>query len=256
MKDQILLIAGCSHTAGFEIDGSDDSPYNRQHSFGNLLAAKLNRRPINIGHGGLPNSGIARSVLSWFHEIYDPNTMNAAVLICWTESTRIEVPGTRGFDYFTGNKYANWFDSSSNGYYKVNLGLTSPNKQENDLYIEFQKFVTKNPIMMEIQCANYIIQLQNFFKAQNVPYLMSNAMHMFTLPQHHLEKYLRFIDTTAYYKMTDNTASFFWKYRNLGYENPKAKYWHHSEIPHSLYCEELYKFIGDNHVLSTLVAKN
>ena len=31
-KEKILLIAGCSHAAGSEIDGDEDSQYNRDHS--------------------------------------------------------------------------------------------------------------------------------------------------------------------------------------------------------------------------------
>jgi hypothetical protein len=38
IKEKILLIAGCSHTAGSEIDGSEDSKHNRKHSYGNQLA--------------------------------------------------------------------------------------------------------------------------------------------------------------------------------------------------------------------------
>ena len=43
--------------------------------------------------------------------------------------------------------------------------------------------------------------------------------------------------------MLDNDAAFFWHYRNAGYENPKAKYWHHNEEPHRLHAEKLFNFI-------------
>jgi hypothetical protein len=59
MKERVLLIAGCSHAAGSEIDGTEDSIYNRQHSFGNLLAEKLGRRPINIASSAANNQCIA-----------------------------------------------------------------------------------------------------------------------------------------------------------------------------------------------------
>ena len=36
MTEKILLIAGCSHTGGSEIDGSQDSKYNRINSFGGI----------------------------------------------------------------------------------------------------------------------------------------------------------------------------------------------------------------------------
>jgi hypothetical protein len=38
---------------------------------------------------------------------------------------------------------------------------------------------------------------------------------------------------------------FWFKYRELGYYNKKAKYWHHDETPHRLYAEELYNSIAE-----------
>ena len=80
MKEKILLIAGCSHSAGSEIDGKEDSAANRKNSFGGLIAKNLKRRPINISHVGATNSGIARQVINWFEKEYDPETMNVNVL--------------------------------------------------------------------------------------------------------------------------------------------------------------------------------
>jgi len=63
MKKKIMLIAGCSHTAGSEIDGTEDSKYNRLHSYGGILAEKMGYIPVNIAEPGSTNSTIARSVL-------------------------------------------------------------------------------------------------------------------------------------------------------------------------------------------------
>ena len=84
-----MLIAGCSHTAGSEIDGNIDSMYNRQHSYGNQLAKKLGYSPVNIAICGMTNSGIARSVLDWFHTCYK-NNLEVFTLIGWSDSIRIE----------------------------------------------------------------------------------------------------------------------------------------------------------------------
>ena len=89
---KIGLVAGCSHSAGAEIDGNEDSLYNRDNSFGSLLCKKLGYEPINIALGGATNSGIARSVLRWINENYKPNEMEVFVCIGWTESSRLEVP--------------------------------------------------------------------------------------------------------------------------------------------------------------------
>ena len=49
---------------------------------------------------------------------------------------------------------------------------------------------------------------------------------------------------------------FFWRYRDLGYNNPKARYWHHGEEPHKLFADELYQFIESNkHVYRKLFQK-
>ena len=59
------LVAGCSHSAGFEIDGSEDSAYNRSNSFGNVLSTMLSLEPHNISLGAQSNSAIARSVIDY-----------------------------------------------------------------------------------------------------------------------------------------------------------------------------------------------
>ena len=82
-KEKIMLIAGCSHAAGSEINGQEDSVYNRQHSFGARLANKLGYKPINIATNGASNSCIARSILNWFDQNYDENTMEIFVLTSW-----------------------------------------------------------------------------------------------------------------------------------------------------------------------------
>jgi hypothetical protein len=78
--------------------------------------------------------------------------------------------------------------------------------------------------------------------------VMCNVMHMFT-PSEQLDFYVSQIDATKYFNLCDNDNAFYWKYRNLGYNNPKAKYWHHDETPHSLYATELFNFIESNKCL-------
>ena len=56
--NKLMLISGCSHTAGSEIDGSQDSKYNREHSFGAVLANMMGYTPINMAEPAAPNSSI------------------------------------------------------------------------------------------------------------------------------------------------------------------------------------------------------
>ena len=70
---------------------------------------------------------------------------------------------------------------------------------------------------------------------------------MFT-PGGHIDFYLDKIDTTRYINYNNNDECFYWKYRNAGHTNPKAKYWHHGEEPHRLYADLLHKFIEENNI--------
>ena len=78
---------------------------------------------------------------------------------------------------------------------------------------------------------------------------MCNSTHVFGNHNKSTEFYLDLIDSTKYYNMKDSEQSFYIKYKNAGYTNPKAKYWHHNEIPHALYADELYIFLEANKCL-------
>ena len=244
--EKLMLIAGCSHAAGSEINGCEDSIYNRTHSFGNQLAYKMGYKPINICQNGNANGSIARSILNWFDKFYDPKSMKVFVLPCWTESVRLEVPSDILFWYEGSSKCTDWFDESGRQFYRINMGFEGFGDEEKAIFNYFQKFVIKNNTFVEIMSANYVLQIQYFLKMQKVDYLMCNCMHMFTMPNDHLEFYTKLIDKSKYIDWDNNDQSFFWRYRNAGYENPKAKYWHHNEIPHQLYAEELFKFLKEN----------
>lgn len=248
--EKIMLIAGCSHAAGSEINGQEDSVYNRQQSYGAQLARILGYKPVNIALNGASNSCIARSILKWFQHNYKPNQMEVFVLASWTESIRLEVPSNRGFWYNGSSKSADWFDNTTNTYFRINFGWEGGDPEEKELFPRYHKFMAENETMLEIMSANNVLQVQYFLKSLGVKYVMCNAMHMFTLGSKHVQEYLDLIDEQCYYKLNGTKdEAFFWKYRNLGYENPNAKYWHHDETPHRLYAEELYKFIEENKCL-------
>jgi hypothetical protein len=245
--NKIMLIAGCSHAAGSEINGQEDSVYNRQYSFGARLANKMGYTPFNIATNGASNSCIARSVLNWFDEFYDSETMEVFVLISWTESSRLEIASERGFRYNMSSKAADWFDPTTNDYFRINFGWAGGDPEEKEMFPRYHKFMAENEILLELWSANYVLQIQYFLNSKNVKYLMCNAMHMFSNGSKQLNGLLNLIDESRYYKLRgDKDQSFFWKYRNLGHINEKAKYWHHDEIPHQLYADELYEFMEKN----------
>ena len=241
-----MLIAGCSHAAGSEIDGSDDSVYNRQHTFGNLLAKKMDFEPINIANNGVTNPTILRTILEWFGSEYDPSSMELFVLIPWTESSRMELPWPEKMNY--SFSYADWSSKNRECYKYLNQGYQGGNDEERKMMPYYQKFIADHLLYLEILSANMILQMQYFLKMKKINYLMCNTMHMMDHKYKHLHFYIKQIDRTKYRDLLDANKAFYWKYKLSGYENPKAKYWHHNEEPHRLFADELYTFIKDNHV--------
>lgn len=259
MSQSSLLIAGCSHAAGSEINGSQDSVYNRQYSFGNTLARKLGKVPINIAHHAISNAGIARSVMTWVDQNHNL-TDNLSVLIAWTDSGRMELTRPYEIDHEKTTRSTDWFDVTQKFVYNVNFGtgkeqghLYSP--EEVNYFQQVQKFMVDNPLYLEIHTIHCILMLQNYLKLKNIEYLMCNSMYTLGAEETLLDYYVRHVDTSRYYKLLEKDECFYWKFRNLGYENPKAKYWHHDEIPHQLFADELYQFAGENHVFSSMVEK-
>ena len=238
------MIAGCSNAAGYEISGEEDCAYNRAYSFGGLLAAKLGREPVNIAMGGQSNNAIARSVLCWFNENYDPQQHNVMVLVAWTESCRLDMPYTPPMDY--SNPAADWYCHQNRHFINVNPGIQlheNMSHSERRYTTDGQTLIAHYGEHVEMTSWLNVIMLQNYFAAKGIDYVMCNTMHMFTNNLATLV-YSPLVDSTRYYNMFDNDRSFYWYYRNKGYENPLAKYWHHSEEPHRLYCEELFEFIS------------
>jgi hypothetical protein len=253
MKNKIMLIAGCSHTSGSEINGTEDSVFNRTKSYGNQLAYMMGYTPVNIAEPGSTNPTIARSILQWFSEKYDAETMEVFVVVGWTESTRMEVPSHRLCYYSAHCPFGDYHANEGNRYMRVNLGWGGLDPEEKEIIPEYHRFIAENEKYLEILSVNLVLQIQYFLQSQNIDYVMCNVMHLVTQSDH-IRFYMDQIDVTKYYFMNDNEQSFYWKYRNAGYTNPKAKYWHHDEIPHKLYAEELFKFIEENNnVSNTLV---
>jgi hypothetical protein len=241
------LVAGCSHSAGAEINGDEDSEYNRDQSFGSLLCKKLGYEPVNIALGGATNSGIARSILRWVSENYNPNEMELFVCIGWTESSRLEVPAlNRPSNFLLNNPNVQWYDTSANNYYRINFSWKGDTDYQKSIIPKYHEFMADNPIMLETWSLNDILLVQSYLKSLNIKYVMCSTMFLYEEVTHYIEPLLQLIDTKHYYQLTANhNQSFYWKYKNLGYINSNARYYHHSEEPHRLYAEELYKFIGE-----------
>lgn len=244
MTDKILLIAGCSNAAGFEITDPEDSIRNRSLSFGNILAKKLDRTPVNVAMGGLNNNGIVRTVLNWFNKQYTDQDVH--VLISWTESVRVDLPVLENYGPIPyENSGTDWRCKPNDWFWYVNPGIQVQDymdKNEAQTIKDIQYTIAEYPGMYEMHSWNSVLLLQNFFNARQIPYTMCNSMTMFT-DRLITALYQPLVDFSCYFNAMDNAKSFYPFYRDLGYKNEAALYWHHGEEPHRLYAEELFKYV-------------
>ena len=244
-KEKILLIAGCSHAAGSEIDGEEDSQYNRDHSYGALVAKKLKRKPVSIAQVGATNTGISRQVMQWFHNCYNPDTMNVNVLVCWTEPTRLEIPSEKERNYQSASSDTAWYEKGSDYFYKVIIGWTGGDEEEQRYTPDLHKFMANQQPYLEYQTYQLILQIQFMLESFKVPYMMLNSMPFFLDDINAIKNLLPLVDDNKYYQLNNKDEAFYWKYQKLGYVNDKAKYWHHGEEPHKLFANELINFNED-----------
>ena len=242
-KERIILIAGCSHAAGFELDGGEDSEYNRRNSFGGKLGDLLDRKPVNIAMGGQSNAAVARSVLNWFDKEYDSETMDVFVLFAWTEATRIDLPAPEHVEYSWSNTNTDFYTDINEQFLQINSGWDGINPFEKQVIPYWHDYQVRNEAMCLISGANFVLQMQFFMQAKNIDYVMCNTMPMFTVESKQLDFYLDLVDESKYLLMRDDSKAFYWYYRNKGYENEKAKYWHHDAEPHRRQALRLYNFI-------------
>lgn len=238
-KEKVLLIAGCSHAAGAEIDGSMDSRSNRQQSFGNLLARMIGYRAINIAAPGSTNPTIARSIQEWMASEYKKDTMDLLVLVAWTENFRMEVVAPTGSSYH--NEYPDWKSPSADLFLRITPHYMSSRPEEKAIISACNKLITYSPTYVDIISAILVLQMQSLFKAEGVKYIMCDSMETFS-DDIGVQQYTNLIDQTYYMNMNDRNSAFYWKYEQQGFKNPKAKYFHHNEEPHILYAKELFLF--------------
>lgn len=237
-----MLIAGCSHASGSEIDGTQDSVYNREQSFGGQFARKMGYEPVNIASVGSTNPTIARNVIEWITENYNSSDMDLYVLIAWTESSRMEAPAGRIINYHEWNPNTSWYTTSDTEFYRINLGHDGGSPDERELFPIYHRFMVDNLVYLEIYTVNLILQLQYFLNCKNINYVMCNTMGMVS-DAVQLKTYVNLIDQYKYMEFHDHTESFWWLYKRLGYVNKLAKYWHHGLEPHTLFAEKLYNFV-------------
>lgn len=253
LKEKVLLINGCSHAAGYEIDGNEvslDSVNNRQLSFGNKLAQFLQFRPINIATGGSTNSAIMRSTIEWIEENYKPDEMELTVLLAWTEPSRLEAP-TMIKSGATHDEYADWKTKSHKNFLRINAGANLPKDSiENidgvhsnqELYKIYQEFQIHADDFNKIETLNKVLMMQYYLSNKKIDYIFCDGSSTPYFDRDYFDFYVKNIDAKYYHNFLSYENAFWQKYKRLGYKNENAKYFHHSAKAHQVYALELYNF--------------
>lgn len=243
MKEKIMLVTGCSHAGGSEIDGTEDSAYNRAHSFGNVLGKILGRRCVNISIASQSNSAIARGIMEWFANNYDREQHDVMVSVGWTECTRLELPMGLDVDHESNNPAIDYFPKNTAKFLQINSGWEGFTDYEKEIMPYWHEFMVKNEKMCEIMSAKDALHVQHFLQSQGADWIFCNTMPNFK-KNRYTNFYINQLDMSKYFEPFAEEG-FFWFYRNQGFENPKAKYWHHDETPHRLQAERLFNFINN-----------
>ena len=174
--------------------------------------------------------------------------VNARVLVAFTELTRLDVPSPYKVWYGEMNPAVNWYNGHMDEFLQVNSGWEGANPEERAIIKYWHDYQVRHEKMMWLQTINLQWGLQSYLKLENIPYTFCNTMYMYPNRQHegfnhYCGQDWAHIDESNYLYARNNSKCFYWYYKNLGYENPLAKYWHHAEEPHALYADVLYDFI-------------
>lgn len=234
-----ILINGCSHSAGSEIEGSaiGESHYNRKNCFGAQVAKKLNASYTNLAGPGSGNDYICRSTLFWCLQNKE-KIKNTLFLIHWTSPWRM--------DYFV-NKHIEeddlfWQDEI----YDKNVGHINPQHSWPNFYKEDRKIIKKvqhfflNDTHWQIQKYLNIIYLQTILKGFNAKYIFKNA-HIALPRAGRYKSYYEQIDSKYFIGLFDENNSFFEHCLNAGYDIDGQMYWHHKLPAHTYWANKLYK---------------
>tara|TARA_R110000751_G_scaffold189334_1_gene295393 strand:+ start:400 stop:1137 length:738 start_codon:yes stop_codon:yes gene_type:complete len=234
----IALIAGCSHSAGFEIDGTEDSAYNRSKSFGSVLSSLLQLTPHNISLGAQSNSSIARSVIDYLESADDESV--EFVVVGWTEASRIDLPSDIDVGLDGNNPAADSIGEVSRRFLQINAGWDGNTPYERSIMPYWHEYMYHQGNLMSLVTVKEMLLLQQYLYSKGIDYVFCNTMLPYN-PNRFTEWYWDLIDDS---KCMWDAEGFWFKYKELGHVNSKAKYWHHDETPHRLWAELLYNHIA------------
>ena len=241
-----LVTIGCSHTAGSMIDGRNGTSwFNKQHSFGGVLAKKHGINHYSLGVPGGSNQYIYRSTVRFINNFMH-NHDDYIFLIGWTSTNRMEMrypensPHThKVIGDFLDTKYVPFTIGTNPSLYHTNE-LKQLDKLTPLIFYENQ---------LEADWAVYAYTLQHIFRNKNLKYYMFNTCHDLPVNDDNQEIVDK-LDTDLYYKPTDFDNSMLYWALNQGFE--KTNCWHLKADGHAAWAEYLDQLMNQQGLFNNL----
>ena len=234
-----ILINGCSHTAGSEIEGSGigEGNYNRDNCFGAQLARKLGVVYTNLALPGASNDYINRTTSMWMldHAAMAKRTL---YLIHWTGSSRSEI----FFDHSKTDNYWQFLPYVADR----NVGHIHPdhyapvfpsNLRRNAKTLSKSMFISNEH--WEVNRYLNIINLQTILEANRFPFIFKNAFQSCATGARY-EYYQNKIIKERFIGYNNSKLSFFEHCLDQGFSVDGQEYWHHTKAAHDYWADLLY----------------
>lgn len=241
--EKLLVINGCSHSAGSEIPGAGigDSRECRNKSFGALLAKQLGRKPIHLAIPGGSNDWILRTSMAWVgdHLMKIRNKeIDVIFLVHWTGAERWEYrfPNkpfvTPHINYDHDTEYRNFTIGSK---HNDDLG-----KYPNEIFKLFTKMFAEGTQFWSDNKIKNIIALQSFLQVMGIPFWFGNAFDTFTKTKTYDSTNI--LVHRQYFPHLENiNKSYYWFCKNHGFDNQDktGELWHLGADAHEFYAKFL-----------------
>jgi len=235
-RKKILYVNGCSHACGAEIEGDAigwKTEYNLKWCFAGQIARRYNLEYVNDALPGGSNDRIFRTTISWILKFIEDggNVKELFCIIEWTSNKR--------FEFYDKDVRREW----------VFGGEKLPEFREKKEYVKFSKYAVVYLSSSSGTVIRRIIQtilLANFLKSYKIDFLMLNGSlnqgkHVFEgMNISYMKKFYPFEN---YFEPFDGFST---RYTRDGKNKEHIrKFLHLDKYLHTLYTEELCKFIEE-----------
>jgi len=197
----LLLVNGCSHAAGAEIDYEwQDNCYDK--AFGRWCADSLGYDYENLAISGASQDRIIRTTIEWVGKNYKRKDLFAVIM--WSGPSRTE--------FYRKDDFVNIVPSNDHLYKK---------EFSNIEYLYYKSYVAvQDAFSQDIKFYNNVILLQNYLKYFNIPYVFLNATQAMNSHYSKLDYLDIQVDSTKYYKRHSFPDSYYHMLIKQGFKLP------------------------------------